>query len=140
MQDPPAWLAQMANELAIQIYGVDILSPLGCHYYHNRALNQWEVSLFAASTETVGGSQDGRVLPCRFTADLLRIAETFSQVTSFSWQPLALGSDDEIGPHISLEGHYQGHFVWLRLLAKAPERFQTGRLVRAYELKLEDVW
>lgn len=140
MSAPPSWLAEMAEGVAATLYAVDVLAPLGCHRYHNRALDQWEVTLFAAKTETIGGRYDGRKSPSKFHVDVCALFELFTPVTAFHWQALSLGPDDDLGPHLSLEGVYQGHSVWLRILASAPSHYRIGRLADAYTLRLEDVW
>ncbi len=140
MPSPPHWLTELADKVATQLEGVDQLSPIGCHYYYDTDQEKWEVSLFAAKTETVGGQFDGVVTSSNFTIDLQNIPPIFSKVQSFRWQALPYGVRDELGPHLSIEGYYEGHLVWLRILANAPKRFGRGRLAKVYELRLEDVW
>lgn len=140
MADPPSWLADLVNNAATHVYAVDILAPLGCHYYHNRARDQWEVTLFASRTVTVGGKRDGRVTPSRFRTDLTGLMEIFGDEALCNWQALSLGPDDDLGPHISIESQFEDHSVWLRILATAPPRYEEGRSVHAYTMKLEDHW
>ena len=140
MAAPASWLAQLANQIAAEFYAVDVLAPLGCHYYFNKSRNQWEVTLFASKTETVGGEFDGKISSSKFNLDLKILSEMFSEVTRFHWQALAIGPDDELGPHLSLEGIYQGRSVWLRIPATAPSRFTSGRCFNAYEFRLTDNW
>ena len=142
-QRPPNWLAKLANQVASEMTGVDILSPIGCHYFRNEGpAEQWEISLFAARTEIVGGQRDGVETLSRFTLDLKSIACIFSEVKRFHWQGLPFGSEseDEVGPHISIEGTFEGHSVWLRILASAPKRFQSGRYANAYEMRMIELW
>jgi hypothetical protein len=121
--------------------GVDTLSPIGCHYFHNEEPpEQWEVSVFAARTEIVGGERDGQETSSRFTLDLKRVVRLFSEVKRLHWQGLEFGADDEVGSHISIEGIYLGRPVWLRILAHAPKRFESGRYAHAYQVRLEDLW
>ena len=122
------------------MHSVDIPPPIGCHYYFNKVSDQWEVSLFAANTETIGGERDGCVSYSRFGLDLKELMTAFDEIATCSWQALSLGSDDEVGPHVSLEGTFEGHNVWLRVLAQPPARFRTGRYLKAYELRFEDAW
>jgi hypothetical protein len=130
----------MANRAARLLRAVDLLSPVGCHYYRNQARDQWEVTLFASSTEVIGGRYDGRITASKFCLDLRELLGLFDDVTGFQWQALPLGPEDELGPHISLEGRYEGRSVWLRILATAPPRFETGRCLNARDLRLDDVW
>ncbi len=137
---PPSWLARLADNVASQFYAADILAPLGCHYYHNKALDQYEVTLFASRTEIVGGKFDGVQTESRFNLDLKGLMNLFRDVITCHWQPQLLGPDDELGPHISIEGTYENRSVWLRVLAKPPERYSAGREAIAYEMRLKDIW
>jgi hypothetical protein len=119
---------------------LDVLAPLGCHYYYNEPAEQWEVALFASNTEVVGGKRDGSLKPSRFSVDLQRVIAEFDSVSALHWQTLSMGPADELGPHLSLEGTFESRSVWLRILAHAPARFESGRYFRLYEMRLEDIW
>lgn len=119
---------------------VDVLAPLGCHYHHNRALDQWEVTIFVGGTEIVGGELDGQIRFSKFHLDLRELFDLFDFVDEFHWQAARMGPDDDLGPHVSVEGAVEGRSVWLRVLAYPPARFSKGRNLIADTLKLEDVW
>ena len=70
----------MVNKVAVQMHAMDILAPLGCHHYFNKSRKQWEVTLFASSTETVGGKFDGQISSSKFTVNLAKLQEVFSDV------------------------------------------------------------
>ncbi|HID24310.1 MAG TPA: hypothetical protein EYP14_18170 [Planctomycetaceae bacterium] len=143
MASPPSWLRDLADRVAGLMRAADILAPIGCHYCHAQfPKDQWEVTLFVAKTETVGGPQDGATTLSPFTLDLAQLMELFSEVESFHWQALRFGPGDELGPHISIEGHCGGVSVWLRVLAEPPDRFGPGRniCVDHGEIILQDVW
>ena len=137
---PHAWLVQLADEVSARLIPTGVAAPIGCHYHHNHSHDQWEVTLFAARTETVGGPLDGRISTSKFSVDLDGLAEIFDNVARFQWQALSLGQDDELGPHISVEGIYRGHSVWLRIPAVAPERFEPGRSTNAGNSRIEERW
>ena len=136
---PPTWLNELANEVASHLYAVDLLSPLGCHVYRNQALDQWELTLFASRTRVVGGQYDGREIVSEFSADIAGIVRLFDNVSELHWHALA-GATDELGTHISLEGHLNRKNVWLRITAEPPVRFEPGRTAHAYNLRLEEHW
>ena len=142
MKSPPAWLADLANHVATEMYPIDLLAPLGCHYHLNDEIpgGQCEITVFAASTEIVGGEFDGKHQPSKFCLDLRNMLKHFDQIETFHWQTAPVAEDDELGAHVSIEGEYQGQSVWLRVVAEAPKRFSCGRQANVYELKLEDVW
>ncbi|EDL60239.1 hypothetical protein [Gimesia maris] len=130
----------MANQVASLMYDVDMLSPIGCHFFHNGSRNEWEVTLFASSTEIVGGEWDGVLAPSKFCFNILKLGEIFEEVESLYWQALPVDYDDQLGCHISIEGMYEGERVWVRVLAEAPEEFEAGRRMQAYEFNLKEIW
>jgi len=130
----------MANQVASLMYDVDILAPLGCHFFHNSSRNEWEVTLFASNTEIVGGEWDGVLAPSKFCFNILNLGEIFEEVESIFWQALPVDYDDQLGCHISIEGKYEGERVWVRVLAEAPEEFEAGRRMQAYEFNLKEIW
>lgn len=140
MPTVPAWLRQFANRVTYHLYAVDVLAPLGCHYYHNRARDQWEVTLFVSNSETVGGRFDGKVSSSRFTLNLLELQREFTTIEKMHWQPLQLDHDDQLGPCVSVEGTFGERNVWLRILATPPQDFEVGRYVMASSMQLEDRW
>lgn len=138
MNNPPDWLALLADQVATVVVAVDLLAPLACHYCQDGDL--WELTLFASPTEIVGGSQDGRVCPSRFHLDVKGLLELFDEVDSAYWQAQGLGREDEVGPHFGIEGSYDGHRVWLRLPALPPKRFPVGRQALIHERAWEELW
>ncbi|WP_291173203.1 hypothetical protein [Gimesia sp.] len=140
MPAPPSWLKTMANQVASLMYDVDILAPIGCHFFHNSSRNEWEVTIFASNTEIVGGEWDGVLAPSKFCFNILNLGEIFEEVESIFWQALPVDYDDQLGCHISIEGKYEGERVWVRVLAEAPEEFEAGRRMQAYEFNLKEIW
>lgn len=140
MPAPPSWLTHLAEEVAQRIRPADVMAPLGCHYFHNRALEQWEVTIFAGSTEIVGGERDGQLKYSNFHLDLQGLFRLFEIVDHFHWQADQFGPEDELGTHVSIEGTFEGWSVWLRVLARPPARFPKGRNLFANSLRIEDVW
>lgn len=138
MATPPEWLRELADAVAALIEPAELLAPLGCHYHCADEI--WEITIFASSTEVVGGPQDGVIRKSRFTVDLARLFEIFSEVGSFHWQALSFGSPDQLGPHISLEGMYAGRQVWLRLLSSPPKGYPSGRMALVNEMAWKNVW
>jgi hypothetical protein len=61
-----------------------------------------------------------------FSLDVQALQAIFERVTALDWHAQDVGPDDDDGPHLSLEGTYQGHAVWLRVLAEAPDDEEPG--------------
>lgn len=137
---PPHWLMDFANKVAPHVVPFDVLAPVGCHYHLNSELNQWEVSLFVSATQVVGGRQDGSTLPSRFALDVQRVFMLFDEVNDCYWQALPASPEDDLGAHLSIDGVYKDHLVWLRVLAKAPEEMSPGREARPYVNEFRDQW
>lgn len=128
----------MAEAIAVRLLPVDYLAPLGCHHAEVNGVH--EITLFAGSVETLGGVYDGAFVPCRFQFDMLGLAEIFENVTSFHWQPLTMAADDELGPHVAIEGRFNGHKVWVRILANAPESIASAVIADAYAGEFAEQW
>lgn len=138
MVSPPDWLSQFVDAVAANIHSHDILSPLGCHF--QRVQDVWEVTLFASKTEIVGGSQDGLMCNAGFNVDVTGVVQLLSDVESISWQALSLGRDDDLGPHLSVEGWFEDKQVWLRITSTAPRRFGVGRRALVNQQEIEELW
>lgn len=69
--------------------------------------------------ELVGGAEDGEIVAPGFSLDLEELRTEFDQITGCCWQ--SLGYPRGEGPHVSIEGLYQGHEVLVQVLAYAPE-------------------
>ncbi len=138
MTNAPRWLEGFTNQVATLLHEIDVLAPLGCHYCLD--LECWEITLFAGATEVVGGAHDGRRCSSRFFLDVKGLVDIFDSVESIAWQSHALEPDDEIGAHLSVEGVYQGHLVWLRIPAIPPRCFPIGRKAHVKQQTWEEVW
>lgn len=138
MATVPLWLQEFANSVAVHLSPLDVLPPLGCHY--SRVGRVWEITLFAAATEVVGGTFCGKRLTSRFTMRVLPVVNLFSDVSKIEWQTTPFSKSDELGSHLSIKGTYRDKLVRLRILAKPPQRFRPGRRAKVYEHAFEDVW
>jgi hypothetical protein len=138
MASPPIWLQELADGAAGCLTPVDLLSPLGCHFTQHDLL--WEVTLFASATEVVGGHRDGTERSSRFLVDVLALQRLFDEVEEVQWQPQRIGPDDDLGQHLSVVGRRAGEAVWLRVLSRAPRRFESGRQARVYEMLWAEKW
>ena len=138
MPAPPQWLQELADRVALQMNPVDFLAPVGCHFC--LADGTWEISLFASSTQIVGGKKDGVLRHSRFNVDVKAVSELLSDVRNISWQALPMAGDDDLGPHLSLEGSYAGYSVWLRILSRPPKGFEAGRRAVVYDAAWEETW
>ncbi|VAX36362.1 hypothetical protein MNBD_PLANCTO02-387 [hydrothermal vent metagenome] len=137
---PPPWLSDFADSAAACLHGYDLLAPVGSHFFHNQAIDQWELTLFVSATEIVGGERDGEVTHSKFSVDVLGMASLFNDVSKLDWQALTIDKSDALGAHFSIEGKYFGCNIWLKVLALPPQGTPPGRTLDIYQQKLEDIW
>src|SRR5580765_836507 len=98
------------------------MGPLAMRYREEEGF--WEVWIYPAPVELVGGAQDGAMVAPGFELDLEQLRDSFESVVAFGWN--ALGLNDEEGPHVYVEGDFQGREVYLQMLAYAPEDEEPG--------------
>ena len=135
---PPEWLQEFVNKLTAHIEPADRRAPIGCHIC--QADGTWEITLFVSRTEVFGGEFDGEVVPARFVVDLSGLLTVFDQIDQSWWQPLPAGPDDDLGPHLSLEGVHGGDRVWVRITAEQPAAIPSGRVANVIEGIIERRW
>ena len=100
------------------------MGPVGFRYLEEEA--RGELVVYPTPVELVGGAADGTVVLPGFSLDLQALLVAFERVTGLQWCAHGFGPYDPDGPCISLEGIYQGHPVWLRMLAEPPEDEEPG--------------
>jgi hypothetical protein len=138
MSEPAAWLKTLADAVAQSVALIDVTAPFGCHFCF--ADGVWEVTLFAEAVEVVGGPKDGAIKLSRFGVHITEILALFQDVTSCTWQAQSMGEDDDLGPHLSVEGLYKGRQVWLRVLAEPPVHFPARQVPEAPRLVGDEGW
>jgi hypothetical protein len=137
---PPAWLRWFVNDAVRGIVDRHEAAPVGCHYFHDRDADVWEVSLFLSRTEVYGGAADGKSVPSGLQVDVARVSTAFDGQPLIHWQSEKFSSDDQLGNHLSFEGVARGVQVWLRILQTAPDWAGPGRLLYAENGRIQDIW
>ncbi len=138
MNTPPEWLAALADEVAARIQPLEAMGPIGCHYFLTPS--GWEITVFPALTEVVGGPYDGQMFGSKFEVDVVSLLSIFTQVTTVRWQSQELSDEDELGAHLSIEGHYHDEPVWVRVPAVSPKRFEAGRQMHVHSGNWQETW
>jgi len=116
------WLNTLLNELGDCIDADSPMGPLGLRYHEDDGY--WEVWVYPTPVELVGGRHDGEVVVPGFMLDLEQVREAFDSVSGFHWN--AIGLNDPAGPHVTIEGVFQGREVSLHVLAYAPDGEEPG--------------
>lgn len=116
------WLDTLLEEVGNCMEADSPMGPLGLRYREEEGF--WEVWIYPTPVELVGGRHDGEVVLPGFTIDLENLRESFDSVVAFHWNALGLNYTE--GPHVSVEGVFQGREVYLQVLAYAPEGEEPG--------------
>ena len=118
------WIEELAELVSGCIEAHSPMGPMKWQYLEEDDLG--ELLVYPTPVELVGGEEDGAIVIAGFYLDLHELLAAFEQVTGLQWYAHGLGPYDRDGPHVSLEGIYQGHEVWLRVLAEPPEDEEPG--------------
>ena len=141
---PPHWLVQFADLATQAFHSDEMLAPVGCHFHRFEgekvSSSQWEITLFVSSTEVYGGALDGSCSVSPFMLDLRVLMDLFDSIESCYWQAQTMADDDQLGPHVGLEGLFEGHSIWLRITAEPPSQFESGRRVDLCAKVVKDCW
>jgi hypothetical protein len=121
-QDGEDWLEGLLDAVAECVEADSPLGPLGLRYAEEDGC--WEVTIYPTPVELVGGAHDGEVVAPGFTLDLEQLRAAFDSIVALGWN--ALGLNDPEGPHVHVEGVYQGRELFLQVLAQAPDDEEPG--------------
>lgn len=139
-REPHDWLERLASAVGRVFYAQEPLAPLGCHVHQESDHEPGEVTLFVSGTELLGGPRDGQVSVSKFMLDLRALIELFEDVESCYWQAHTMAEDDQLGPHLGIEGQFEGHAVWLRVTANPPSQFGPGRVINTVTNQIVNSW
>lgn len=117
----PRWLVNFVDRVAACTLPLEADADVGCHVFPNtvEGETEWEVTLFPCHEE----HRERRFfMDCPSSIDLIRLLLEFDDVAACRWQSAGLIANDDLGPHVSVEGRVNGHRIWLRLLSRQPER------------------
>ena len=123
-QHPPAWMEAFVDVVVGCMEAQSPMGSVGWRYHEEETLG--ELVVYPTPVALVCGAADGTVVVPGFSLDLHALLAAFEHVTALKWCPHGFGPDDPDGPCVSLAGLYQGHQVWLRLLAEPPEDEEPG--------------
>lgn len=119
MSYAPQWLQELVNDVAASADSLQDEAELGCHIFQNAETAEWEVTLFAEPPEW-GGRLSAPDFSPVLSVDVRAVTNALDRVANCRWQTAEISSDDDLGPHLSVEGDRCGHAVWLRLLSRKP--------------------
>ena len=119
MAEAPQWLVSLVDAVGNCMEFHCALGPLAFRWRQEGDF--WEIAVYYTPGEVIGGAEDGAVIVPGFSLHVQELISAFEKVTDVCWCSHSFGPHDSLGPHISIEGVYQGHEMWLQVLAEAPE-------------------
>ncbi len=122
---PPAWIENLVQQLSYCLFPTELPSPLGCHYHYERGC--WEIALFPPLRQehAVDEFRPAACRPSRFTFDLKQATTLFEELQHIDWVAMPIDHENEVGPHLLLEGIVNNQSVLIRICAEVPARFQN---------------
>jgi hypothetical protein len=119
---PPAWLEKFIGIITNCIEAHGLIGPLRWYYLEEEEYAELEV--YPTLVEILGGELDGKLILAGFSLDVTTLLAAFSRVDAIRWSSQGIADDE--GAHLSIEGIYEGHDIWLRILADPPEDEEPG--------------
>ena len=102
---------------------------LGFRYWEEDDVTQ--LMVHPLSVELIGGADDGSILLPGFSLDIHSLAIAFDQIHAIYWISQGFTPSDPEGAHLSIEGHYHGKSMWIRIMAAAPNDEAPGMKTEA---------
>ena len=124
MSQAPAWMEALIDVVSGCMEVHHVMGPLGFRWSEDDQF--WEITVYPTPIELVGGAADGELVPPGFSLRLQELWSSFEEVTDVNWCAYDFGPHDPDGPHISIEGVYQGHHLYLRVLSEALNDEEPG--------------
>ena len=124
MPKPPAWMESLIEIVANCMEPISELGPLAYRWCNED--DHWEIWVYPAPAELVGGAGDGAVVSPGFSLDIQELSSAFEELEDVRWQAQAFGPHDQVGRNLSFEGVYKGRGIWLLVLSEAPRDEEPG--------------
>lgn len=124
MSEAPAWMESLIDLVAGCMETHSEAGPLAFRWRQEE--DQWHIMVYPTLGELIGGADDGALVFPGFSLDIQELTTAFEELVDVHWRAQALGSHDQEGRHVSIEGVYDGHQVYLQVLSDAPEDEEPG--------------
>jgi hypothetical protein len=121
------WLDLLLDMVSSCVEADSPMGPLELRYCEEEQF--WEVTIHPTPVELVGGRHDGEVVMPGITLDLEQLRAAFDSIVAFGWNALGLHWPE--GPHVYVEGVFQGREVYLQVLAYPPTDEEPGLKLNA---------
>ncbi len=124
MSEAPAWVESLIDLVANCMEAHSEMGPLAFGWRQEE--DHWDIMVYPTPGELMGGADDGALVSPGFSLDVQELSTAFEELVDVRWQAEAFGPHDQEGRHISIEGVYDGHHVYLQVLSDAPEDEEPG--------------
>ena len=124
MAEAPQWLTSLVDAVGNCMEPHAATGPLA--YRGLQEGDFWEIAVYYTPGEVMGRAEDRAVIVPDFSLHVQELISSFEKVTNVCWCSRSFGPHDTRGAHVSIEGVYEGHEVWLQVLAEAPEDEEPG--------------
>jgi hypothetical protein len=115
-------MRELVKRVTDAVTPFDDVTELACHFFHSTSnVEEWEITLFP-DTPQFGGRLTNYSANNALSVDVFALMQVFGTISNCNWQSQVLADDDELGPHLSLEGEYEENNVWLRIASNPPSR------------------
>lgn len=121
---PEAWLEDLIAGIGNCIEAHTLMGPFAWRYWPEDDFHH--LLFYPTTVRLVGGKQDREEVLPGFSLDIDSLLSLFQSIEAVTWNSQGMGPYDDEGPRVSVEGIYQGHDVWLRVLAEPPEDEEPG--------------
>lgn len=115
---PPSWIEEFVQQVSYCLFPEEVPAPLGCHYHEE--LGCWEIALFPSQRRRRGYREER---PSPFSFDIRQMLPLFDELEHLDWVAVPMSEENEVGPHLLIEGEVHGNPVLLRICAEIPLRF-----------------
>lgn len=123
-KNPPDWMESLVDEVADCMEPHNAMGPLGYRWHEEDQF--FTIAVYPLPIELVGEAVEGEMVSPGFSLNIQELSFVFDELEDIYWCGQPLGPNDLEGPHVSFEGVYQGHPIYLAILSDAPEDEEPG--------------
>ena len=118
MKKVPPWMDSLVSIISNCMEPHSEMGPLGFLFKHEE--DSWDIIVYPFPIETADQGSHEMVTAPGFCLDLELLRSAFDRLDGIYWNAHSFGPHDAYGPHIIIEGVYQGYTVYLQILAFPP--------------------
>ena len=127
----PAWLEQFAEVVSQNLLSDGSTKHLGIQYREDDGY--WEISVYPIHGEGDLEEAEGSVASPGFAWDIEELRSVFDRIDGSGWYAVCPGGTES--PYIWIEGEYQDHGVFLRLLPGEPGHVEPAEKCEVWSVK-----